>query len=116
MLYTFGHSFCKNRNLNDMSIRLCGMNRREARYLRIRMLYSDQNQYSLPSESIDHQPDRSRALCYAINRIFILGLSARNTNDIRNLVLSLQKQNSVEVFLNMHKLAKKETYARIVAS
>lgn len=117
MLYTFGHSFHKNRNLNEMNIRLCGMNRREARYLRVRMLYSDQNLYTVPqSGESDLQIDRSRAVCYAINRISILGLPTKNSNDIRNLVLSLQKQNSVEVFMNMHKLATKAIYARIAAS
>ena len=44
-LYTFGHSFCVNENKSKMNISLSGLSRREARYLRIRLLYSEQNTY-----------------------------------------------------------------------
>ena len=46
-LYTFGHSFCGNENLTRMSISLKGITRREARYIRIRLLYSEQNTYQI---------------------------------------------------------------------
>lgn len=47
-LYTFGHSFGVNENQSRMSINVSGLGRREARYLRIRLLYAEQNSYALP--------------------------------------------------------------------
>lgn len=91
-LYTFGHSFCVNENLSRMSISLSGLARREARYIRIRLLYSEQNTYQLSqgSES-EHEEKAARPSFYSINRIMVLGMAAKSQVVIRNLLLTLQK-------------------------
>ena len=75
-----------------MSISLSGLTRREARYIRVRLLYSEQNHYQLPvnqNEMEDKQNDLN--VQYNINRILILGMPTKPTTAIRNLVLLLQK-------------------------
>ena len=44
-MYTFGYSFWVNENTSQMSISLSGISKREARYLRVKLLYTDQNTY-----------------------------------------------------------------------
>ena len=73
-----------------MSISLSGLTRREARYIRVRLLYSEQNHYQLPvnqNEMEDKQNDLN--VQYNINRILILGMPTKPTTAIRNLVLLL---------------------------
>ena len=54
--------------------------------------------------------------CYTINRILILGMPVKSQSVIRNLILSLQKQSSVDVFMNLFQLAAKTIYAKIASS
>lgn len=72
-----------------MSISMSGLNRREARYLRVRILYTEQNTYGLPQGESDLSENSARPVCYAINRIFLLGLHTKNSKDIRSLLLNL---------------------------
>lgn len=47
-LTTYGQSFCVNQNMTRMNISLGGLSRREARYVRIRFLYTERNDFSVP--------------------------------------------------------------------
>ena len=109
-LYTFGSSFCVNKNKSQMNISFKGLTRREARYIRVRLLYSEQNTYQIQQSENEMEDKGQKPSCYTINRILILGMPSKSQQMIRNLITTLQKQSTVEVLTNLFKIASKAIY------